>query len=463
MIDRTYIKNLSSKAGTEITIAGWINVRRDQGKMVFMDIRDMSGIVQCVVLPNHIEAIEVAKEVRPEWVIKVTGIVNKRPEKNIKQDILNGDIELEVTKIEILNKAETLPFEINTDTKQVGEDVRMKYKYLDLRSERMQNNIRMRDKIITFFREYMHKNDFVEIETPILMKGTPEGSREYLVPSRLENGKFYALPQSPQQFKQLCMVAGFEKYFQIARCMRDEDTRGDRQPEFTQLDFEMSFVDQEEILSYTEPMFIELVRTLYPEKKITQIPFPRLTYKESMEKYGSDKPDLRINKEDPNELAFAWVLDFPMFEKLEDGTLQAQHHPFCSVKPEDKEKFMTGTDLLSIRANAYDLVLNGFELSSGSIRIHNSDEQKQVFNLLGIPEETQQLKFAHMLEAFKYGAPPHGGFAPGIDRIVMILQNEPNIREVIAFPKTGEGKDLMMGAPSTMPEKQIKELGIKIL
>ena len=463
MTNRTYIKELSAKAGSEVVIAGWIDVRRDQGKMVFMDIRDMSGKVQCVVLPNHAEAIESAKEVRPEWVVKITGLVNKRPERNIKADVVNGDIELEVTKIEVLNKAETTPFEVNTDTKHIGEDIRMKYKYLDLRTERMQKNIRMRDKIITFFRNYMHKHDFVEIETPILMKGTPEGSREYLVPSRLENGKFYALPQSPQQFKQLSMVAGFERYFQIARCMRDEDTRGDRQPEFTQLDFEMSFVDQEEILSYTEPMFIELIQTLYPEKKISQIPFPRLTYAESMEKYGSDKPDLRINKEDPNELAFAWILDFPMFEKLEDGTLQAQHHPFCSVKPEDKEKFMTGTDLLSIRANAYDLVLNGFELSSGSIRIHNSDEQKQVFNLLGIPEETQQLKFAHMLEAFKYGAPPHGGFAPGIDRIVMILQNEPNIREVIAFPKTGEGKDLMMGAPSAMPEKQIKELGIKIV
>lgn len=462
MINRIYIKDLKDHVGNEVVIAGWVDVRRDQGKMVFMDMRDMTGKVQGVVLPNS-AGIDTAKEVRPEWVLKITGKVNQRPEKNVKVGVLNGEIELEVLNIEILNKAETIPFEIGSDTREVGEDVRMKYKYIDLRSQRMQDNIRMRDKIITFFREYMHKNDFVEIETPMLMKGTPEGSREYLVPSRLENGKFYALPQSPQQFKQLSMVAGFEKYFQIARCMRDEDTRGDRQPEFTQLDYEMSFVDQEEILAYTEPMFIELVNKLYPNKKISQIPFPRLTYAESMEKYGSDKPDLRNNKEDPDELAFCWILDFPMFEKLEDGSLQAQHHPFCSVKPEDKEKFMTGTDLLSIRANAYDLVLNGYELSSGSIRIHNSDEQKQVFNLLAIPEEIQQLKFAHMLEAFKYGAPPHGGFAPGIDRIVMILQNEPNIREVIAFPKTGEGKDLMMGAPSAMPAKQITELGIKII
>ncbi|MCC6323564.1 aspartate--tRNA ligase [Candidatus Nomurabacteria bacterium] len=462
MTNRIYIKDLKNHIGNEVVIAGWVDVRRDQGKMVFVDMRDMTGLVQGVVLPNS-PAIDTAKEIRPEWVLKITGKVNQRPERNIKVGVLNGDIELEVLNIEVLNKAETIPFEISGDTREIGEEVRMKYKYIDLRSKRMQDNIRMRDKIISFFRNHMHRNDFVEIETPMLMKGTPEGSREYLVPSRLENGKFYALPQSPQQFKQLSMVAGFEKYFQIARCMRDEDTRGDRQPEFTQLDYEMSFVDQEEVLSFTEPMFIELIKTLYPNKKITSIPFPRLTYAESMEKYGSDKPDLRENKEDPDELAFCWIVDFPMFEKLEDGTLQAQHHPFCSVKPEDKEKFMTGTDLLSIRANAYDLVLNGYELSSGSIRIHNSEEQKQVFNLLGIPEEVQQLKFAHMLEAFTFGCPPHGGFAPGIDRVVMILQNEPNIREVIAFPKTGEGKDLMMGAPSVMPTKQITELGIKII
>ncbi len=462
MRNRTYIKDLNQKIGTETTIAGWVDVRRDQGKMVFMDIRDMSGKVQCVVLPSHVEAIEAAKEVRNEWVLKISGIVNKRPERNVKEGVLNGDIELEILGIEVLNQSETPPFELNVDSKHINEDLRMKYKYLDLRTERMQNNIRMRDKIITFFRQYMHDNDFIEIETPILMKGTPEGSREYLVPSRLYNGSFYALPQSPQQFKQLSMVAGFEKYFQIARCMRDEDTRGDRQPEFTQLDFEMSFVEQEEVLEYTEKMFIELVSKLYPNKKISTVPFPRMTYAESMEKYGSDKPDLRKDKNDPDELAFAWVLDFPMFEKTDDGELQAVHHPFCSIKPEDMDKFMKGEDMFSIRANAYDLVLNGYELSSGSIRIHQQEVQKQVFNLLKIPEETQLKKFGHMLEAFTYGAPPHGGFAPGIDRIVMILQNEPNIREVIAFPKTGEGKDLMMGSPSEVTEKQLKELGIQI-
>jgi aspartyl-tRNA synthetase len=462
MRNRIYIKDLKDNIGKEVIIAGWVNIRRDQGKMVFFDMRDMTGLVQCVALPSHTEAIEKAKEIRPEWVLKLVGIVNKRPDKNIKTDVLNGEVELEVINIEILNKAETTPFLINENTLGVNEDIRMKYKYLDLRTERMQKNIRMRDKIISFFRDYMHKNDFIEIETPILMKGTPEGSREYVVPSRLFKGQFYVLPQSPQQFKQLSMVAGFEKYFQVARCMRDEDTRGDRQPEFTQLDYEMSFVTQEEVLEYTEAMFTELIKSVYPEKKIITMPFPRISYKESIEKYGSDKPDLRKNKEDPNELAFCWILDFPMFEKTDEGEMQAVHHPFCSIKEEDKEKFLKGEDLFSIRANAYDLVLNGYELSSGSIRIHEKEIQKQVFKLLNISEEEQKKKFGHMLEAFTYGAPPHGGFAPGIDRIVMILQNEPNIREVIAFPKTGEGKDLMMGSPAEISEKQLKELGIKL-
>jgi len=462
MRERIYIKNLKNHIGKEAVICGWVDVRRDQGKMVFFDMRDMSGKAQCVALPARAEVIEKAKEIRPEWVLKITGLVNKRPEKNVNPNVLNGDIELEITNIEILNKSETPPFPIDTDTREVDEDLRLKYRYLDLRSERMQKNVRMRDKVISFFRDYMHENNFVEIETPILMRGTPEGAREYVVPSRVWQGKFYALPQSPQQFKQLSMVAGFEKYFQIARCMRDEDTRGDRQPEFTQLDYEMSFVDRDEVLEYTEAMFIELIKKIYPEKKISKIPFPRLTYAETMKKYNSDKPDLRENKNNPDELAFLWVVDFPMFEKTDEGEVQAMHHPFCSIHPEDKENFMKGKDIFSIRANAYDLVLNGYELSSGSIRIHDSAEQKRVFDLIGIDEETQQKKFGHMLEAFKYGAPPHGGFAPGIDRIVMILQNEPNIREVIPFAKTGEGKDLLMGSPAEISEKQLKELGIKL-
>lgn len=448
--------------GESVKLSGWVHIRRDHGKLIFIDLRDRSGMIQMIVVPDHAQAYEAAGAIRNEFVIEIEGKVKSRPAAAQNDKLSTGGVEIEVEALNVISAVEKdIPFEINGDTANVNEALRLKYRYLDLRTERMRHNILMRDKVISFFRDYMHGHDFVEVETPILMKGTPEGSREYIVPSRVDKGMFYALPQSPQQFKQLLMVAGFERYFQIARCMRDEDLRGDRQPEFTQLDFEMSFVDQEDILSFTEPMFLDLVRTLFPEKRITTTPFPRLTYAECMEKYGSDKPDLREDKNDPNELAFAWVVDFPMFEKGDDGKLSAAHHPFCAVHDEDKEKFMKGKDLLSIRAKSYDLVLNGYELSSGSIRIHQSDVQKKVFKLLGISEKEQQLRFGHMLEAFKYGTPPHGGFAPGIDRIMMIMMNEPNIREVIAFPKTGEGRDLLMQAPTVVGDAQLRELGLR--
>jgi aspartyl-tRNA synthetase len=458
---RTFIAETAAKSGQEVTVYGWVHIRRDHGKLIFIDVRDRTGLLQVVFLPQH-PAHEIAKNLRNEFVVRITGNINNRPEKLINEKIPTGRVELEAIDLEIISEAKTPPFEINQDTSAVNEELRLKYRYLDLRSDRMARNLRMRDQVITFFREYMHRHDFLEVETPILMKGTPEGSREYMVPARLHPGKFYVLPQSPQQFKQLLMVGGIERYFQIARCFRDEDQRGDRQPEFTQLDFEMSFVSQEDVLQFTEAMFIALVEQLFPEKKISSRPFPRLSYAESMEKYGSDKPDLRVDKNDPNELAFAWVVDFPMFEKNEDGEIAAMHHPFCAVKNEDTEKFMSGDDLLSIRANAYDLVLNGYELSSGSIRIHQREMQKRIFDLLGISEEEQEARFGHMLEAFEYGTPPHGGFAPGIDRIIMLLASEPNIREVIAFPKTGDARDPMMDAPSSANPKSLQEAHIKL-
>ncbi len=462
MTERIFIEKTPDYEGKDVKICGWVHSRRNHGKIIFIDLRDRSGIIQVVFTPQNEEIYKLADSLRSEWVIAIEGKINIRPKGMQNATIKTGSIEMQAEKLEVLNPAETPPFAIDDDGRNINEEIRMKYRYLDLRRSRMQKNIRMRDKVISFFREYMHKNDFVEIETPILMKGTPEGSREYVVPSRLEKGKFYVLPQSPQQFKQLSMVAGFEKYFQIARCFRDEDTRGDRQPEFTQLDYEMSFVTQEDVLQFTEKMFIELVKTLYPDKKITETPFPRVSYKESIEKYGNDKPDIRKNKNDPDELGFIWIVDFPMFSKDNSGKIQAEHHPFCSIKDEDMEKFMQGKDVFSLRANSYDLVLNSYELSSGSIRIHKSEVQQKVFELLNISKEEQKARFGHMIEAFKYGAPPHGGFAPGIDRIMMLLENEPNIREVIAFPKTGDGRDLMMDAPSELGSAQLKELGLSI-
>jgi aspartyl-tRNA synthetase len=307
----------------------------------------------------------------------------------------------------------------------------------------------------------LDREGFLEIETPSLTKGTPEGSREFVVPSRLHAGNFYVLPQSPQQFKQLLMVGGVERYFQIARCFRDEDQRGDRQPEFTQLDMEMSFVSQDDVLELNEKMMIDLVREIMPEKKITTAPFPRVTYAESMKKYGNDKPDMRKDKEDQNELAFCWVIDFPMFEKDEAGKVSAAHHPFCMPNPDDIANL--DKDPFKVRAWSYDLVLNGIELSSGSIRIHQRDLQNKVFEILGLKEEEIKERFGHILEAFEYGAPPHGGMAPGIDRLVMILANEPNIREVIAFPKTGDARDPLMGAPSPLQAKSLKEAHVKVI
>lgn len=459
---RTYIKDLNKFIGQEVSISGWVDVRRDQGKMVFMDMRDMTGKVQCVVLPSHPEAIEQVKEVRTEWVLTVTGIINKRPERNVKEGVINGDIEMEILGIEVLNKSETIPFDISGDTKEINEEVRLKYRYVDLRSARMQKNIRNRHKVIKLIRDFLDAEDFTEIETPMLTKSTPEGSRDFVVPARLYSGKFYALPQSPQQYKQLLMTSGFEKYFQIARCMRDEDSRGDRQPEFTQLDMELSFVKREDVMELNERLLIEVVTKLYPEKKIQQIPFPRLSYKEAMEKYNSDKPDLREDKTDPNLLAFCWVIDFPFFEQTEEGGWTFTHNPFSRPKPEHMEWLMNKENIGEILTTQYDVALNGMEIGGGSIRNHDPKALEKVFEVMGHKTEDIQINFGHMMNAFSLGTPPHGGIAWGLDRFVMTMQNEPNIREVITFAKTGEGKDLMMDSPSEISDTQLLELGINL-
>ncbi len=460
MKNRIYIKDLSSHIDEEVTIACFVDVRRDQGKLVFFDFRDMTGKVQGVILPGSKDAHEVATPVRTEWVLEVFGKVNKRPERNVQAEKQNGDIELEILGIKILNEAVTTPFDVSSDGREIGEENRMKYRFLDLRRDRMQKNIRMRHAVIKHVRDYLSNEGFIEVETPILTKSTPEGARDFVVPSRVAQGKFYALPQSPQQYKQLLMVAGVEKYFQVARCMRDEDTRGDRQPEFTQLDMELSFAEENDVMALNEALLIEIVQKLYPEKKIQEIPFPRISYKDSMEKYGTDRPDIRTDKTDPNLLAFCWVVDFPFFEKTDEGNWTFTHNPFSAPKPEFIENILEKNDIGNILATQYDIALNGFEIGGGSIRNHKPEALKKVLEILGHSEENINENFGHMLSAFSYGAPPHGGIAWGLDRLLMLLQGEDSIREVIAFPKTGEGRDLMMDAPSVIEDKQLRELGI---
>lgn len=448
-------------AGKEAVIAGWVSVRRDQGKMVFFDMRDMTGMVQCVVLPSHAEAIEKAKEVRSEWVLKVTGAINKRPEKNVKKDALNGDIEMEVTGIEVLNKSEPMPFDISVDTGEINEDARLKYRYLDLRSERMQKNIRMRSRFVELARKFLFSKMFVEIETPLLTESTPEGSRDFVVPSRLNPGNFYALPQSPQQYKQLLMVAGMERYFQIARALRDEDLRADRGFEHTQVDIEMSFVDMNEVMDTVEEMMVTVVEEM--GFKIKEKPFPRISYKEAMEKYGGDKFDLRTEEEKKNGvLAYAWVVNFPFFEKTDEGKWTFTHNPFSMPIPEHVEWLKKGEHIEDILTTQYDLVCNGYESGGGSVRAHDPEILKATYKVMGFSEEEIQDRIGHMLEAFKYGAPPHGGIALGVERNLMNLTGESYLREVVAFPMTRGGKTAVMNAPKPLEEKQLKELGIKI-
>lgn len=462
---RTLARDIGSHVGEEVELKGWVDVRRDHGKLIFIDLRDRTGIAQAVFLPNQKELHEIADKLRPEWVVSLTGKVQERPKGMVNEKITSGAYEIAATKLTVIAEAATPPIDVTGDGHEIGEESRMKYRYLDLRRPRMQRNLHMRAKINAFIRQFLIDREFVEVETPYISKSTPEGARDYLVPSRVYPGKFYALPQSPQQYKQLLMVAGVEQYFQIVRCFRDEDTRGDRQPEFTQLDIEKSFTSQEEILNLIEELFTRLVEELYPEKRISQKPFPRISYKEAMEKYGSDKPDLRKDKNDPNELAFVFVVDFPAFEwKETEKRWDAVHHPFTQPRVKDVEDFKKQfkENPASILADQYDLALNGYEIAGGSIRIHDPALLMEVFEAMGNRREDIEEKFGHMLEAFSYGVPPHGGIASGLDRFVAILQNEPNIREVIAFAKTGDGRDLMMRSPSEVTKEQLDELHIQI-
>ena len=574
----------ASHAGQTITLSGWVHRRRDHGGLAFFDLRDRTGLVQITINPDlPKESLDLVANVRMEWVLQIEGIVQLRPDgmKNPKME--TGEIEIIAREVKVLNPAKTLPFMVSADNDLADENTRLKYRYLDLRRERMTNNMVLRHKVIKFMRDYLDEQGFIEIETPIMFKATPEGARDYLVPSRLYPGQFYALPQSPQQLKQLLMVAGMDKYFQIARCFRDEDLRGDRQPEFTQLDLEMSFVHRDDVLALVEDLYTKMLPAVSPHKKLLSSPWPKFSHHEVLEKYGSDKPDLRFGMElfelndvfaksefrvfqfaletggvikcivapksadmsrkevdaltevaktlgakgmptlaitaegvkgsaskfvtseemdavksktgakegdlivfatdaravvnkvlgglrlwfrdkldlaDKDMMAFAWIMDFPFFAWNEENKAwESEHHPFTMPKLEDLPKFDTNPG--EVLSDAYDMVCNGYEMASGSIRIHRRDIQLKMFQMLGLSGEDIESKFGHMLEAFEYGAPPHGGMAPGIDRLIMLLADEPNIREVIAFPKNQAGRDVMADAPSAVEPKQLKELHIK--
>jgi aspartyl-tRNA synthetase len=460
-MERILTSQLHEYLDQEVLLKGWVDVRRDHGKLVFLDLRDRGGKVQMVALPMHDGVVESAQQVRAEYVISVRGKVNKRPEKMVKADQQNGDIEIEILELGIVNPAETPPFEITENSADIDEGVRLQYRYLDLRTERMQRNMRLRSEFLRRSQEFLHTKDFVEIETPLLTKSTPEGSRDFVVPSRLSPGKFYALPQSPQQYKQLLMVAGFERYYQVARAVRDEDLRADRGFEHTQIDLEMSFVERDDVMNLVEEMIISTVEGM--GFTVREKPFPRVSYKEAMEKYCADKFDMRTDEEKAKGiLAYAWVVEFPFFEKTDEGGWTFSHNPFSMPIPEHVEWLLEGKNIGDILTTQYDLVCNGYESGGGSIRAHKSEILRATYKAMGYDEARTEESVGHMLKAFEYGAPPHGGIALGVERNIMNLTGESYLREVQAFPMTRGGQTAVLDAPSELSVDQLIELGISV-
>jgi aspartyl-tRNA synthetase len=459
-MSRTLIKDTVQKVAETVTLQGWVATKRDHGKLTFIDLRDRSGKVQCV-------GYQKMGELTTESVIEIVGLVKARPERMINHEIPTGTVEIDVQEYTILNKAKELPLLVEGDGKEVNEEVRLRYRYLDLRRDRMRGIVKLRSDYSRALREALYKKEFVEVETPLLTKSTKEGSRDFIVPSRLQPGKFYALPQSPQQYKQLLMTAGVENYFQFARCIRDEDLRADRGFEFTQLDLEMSFVKREDVMTAVEDMVKESVVAVGGKLKDTQ--FPVFSYQDAVQKFGADKFDLRTEEEKKQGmLAFAWVINFPFFKKV-DKTDAAEvldsksgwtftHNPFSGPIPEHEEWLMKGENIDQILTTQYDLICNGHEVGGGSIRAHRPELLRATFQVMGYSEQETQESVGHMLEAFEVGTPPHGGIALGLDRLIMLLANETSLRETIAFPLNSSGKTAVMDAPAAVSPEQLKEL-----
>lgn len=463
-MQRTWNSETPSKVGETVKLNGWAkSIRRMGDKLVFIDLRDGSAVVQVVCYKPDMdeETKKVVDEVGIEYVLEIEGVVQARGAKQVNPEMVTGTVEVGVKALKILNNAKTPPFEVDKDTIGVNEELRLKYRYLDLRSDRLQKNIRLRNDYVQACRQHLLGSHFTEIETPYLTKATPEGSRDFIVPSRLQPGKFFALPQSPQQYKQLLMAAGFERYFQTARCFRDEDPRADRGFEHTQIDIEMSFVEREDVMQMIEEMITKSVESL--GFTIKEKPFPRVTYQESMAKYGADKFDMRSEEDKANGvLAYAWVVDFPFFEKTEEGGWTFTHNPFSQPKPEFVEDHLAGRNIENILTTQYDLVCNGYETGGGSIRAHDPAVLRATYKTMGYSDEEIEQSVGHMIEAFGYGAPPHGGIGLGIERMTMILTGETYLREVQAFPMTGSAHTSIMEAPTTLSDKLLKDAHIKV-